>query len=196
MKMLTFGILLLPILVGSAALAQNNDACSVDTEAMLALDQNAFDQDIDGGWRTMVRDGNCRAEAADLIRAYINANGETGEIMTWHEGQMRAMEGQTARAIALLRTTHKPPDYDDWFGWNHYVDATLAFLQRDRIELEKARQDLLDLPRPEDFQPLDSSGKPIDVKWPPNLNVVDALLKCFDESYDQAYNQCNSSFTD
>ncbi len=196
MTVTRFGIRLSLLLMGSTAFAQNDNPCLIDTEAMLALDQNAFDQDMQGGWRMVVRGGNCRAEAADLIRAYINANGEKGEIMTWHEGQMRAMVGQTDQAIALLRTTYKPPEYDDWFGWNHYVSATLAFLQRDQEGLEKARLNLLALPPPDDSKMLDSSGKPRNIKWPPNLNVVDGLLRCFDHSYDHAYNQCNSPFSE
>ena len=162
---------------------------------MLALDQRDFDQHMDKGWRVLARNSDCRIVAADLIREYIEANGEKGRIMTWHEGQLRAMAGQTERAIELFEESRKPAGQQDRFGWNYYVAATIAFLQRDKPQLLHARDQLGGVRRPDGYAPVDSFGNPVDLKWPPNLNVVDGLIECFDESYDHAYNQCVDSFT-
>jgi hypothetical protein len=68
-------------------------------------------------------------------------------------------------------------------AWNIYVDATIAFLHRDRDALLKARTKLAEVP-PE-------AGRP-DSK-PMNLDVVDGLLRCFDRSYADAYSACRGS---
>ncbi|MEM7430350.1 MAG: hypothetical protein AAF351_00295 [Pseudomonadota bacterium] len=156
---------------------------------MLALDQRDFDQDFNNGWRLVAKEKACRLVAADLIRTYIEANGEDGVIMTWHEGQMRAMAGQTAEAIRLFKAARKRSE-DDQIGWNHYVDASVAFLQGDREQLERSRAKLSAMPRPDDFNPVDSFGNPVTIAWPVNLHVVDRFVNCFGESYDQAYNEC------
>ncbi len=172
----------------------DDDPCAYDREAMLALDLNAFDQDMQGGWRTIARIDGCEAAAADLIRAYIFANDATANILFFHEAQLRAMAGQTERALVMFLRTRKPADEDDWFGWNHYVDATMAFIRKDRGALMAAREELVNLPRPDDFNPVDSEGKPVKMNWPPNLNVVDGFVECFGKSYNEAYNTCSRPF--
>ena len=168
----------------AALLATASTRCDYDRTAMLALDQRAFDQDMEGGWRRLARDPACRIAAADLIRAYREAHGPGGGILYWHEGQLRAGAGQTEAAIALFHQSRNP---DDPFGWDHYVDASIAFLRRDRAALLAARDALARLPRPSDFEPRDPQGRPIQLAWPPNLNVVDALVACFGRPYEEAY---------
>lgn len=160
--------------------------CAHDRAALLALDQQAFDQDMEGGWRMLARDPACYLAAADLIRDYRAMHGLTDTILFWHEGQMRAQAGQDAAAAALFEQSRKPPG--DPFGWNFYVEASLAFLRRDRFALLAAREALARLPRPADFDPRDARGQPVQVRWPPNLNVVDGLIACFGQSYRAAYN--------
>jgi len=48
-------------------------ACTYDRAAMLALDEQAFDQDMAGGWRPLSGRG-CHREAADLIRDWRDAH--------------------------------------------------------------------------------------------------------------------------
>ncbi len=170
--------------------AEDADTCSYDKESMLELEQRDFDQNFNSGWRAVNKKGACNLTAADLIRAYIEKNGEDGLIMTWHEGQLRAMAGQTERAIELFEDAREPEDQDDWFGWNIYVDATIAFLKKDHDALIRAKGSLLNLPRPDRDNPVDSFGNPVSIRWPPNLNVVEGLLECFSDSYDYAYNNC------
>ncbi len=159
--------------------------CTYDRDQMMALDQQAFDQDMNGGWRVLARDPACAAVTADLIRDYREAHRLTDTILYWHEGQMRAEAGQYGAAIALFdRSRHAAPDP---FGWNLYVDASIAFLRGDRPALMRAREALSVLPRPENYEPRDPSGRRLSISWPMNLNVVDALIRCFGQSYARAY---------
>src|SRR5439155_917614 len=88
--------------------------CTYDRAAMMALEQDAFDQDEKGGWRALQMRG-CLAEAADLIRDYRNASPRPHRsILFWHEGQLRAVLGQTDRAIALLDNARHPAAEDDF----------------------------------------------------------------------------------
>jgi hypothetical protein len=151
---------------------------------LLDLDRNAFDQDMEGGWRALDQRG-CTAQAADLIAEYRRRHRDENTILYWHEGQLRASLGQSQRAIELfLKTRHPEPDD---FGWNFYVDATLAFLRHDRNGLVAARRALAALPKPADFHPTDVAGRPIHLDWPPNLAAVDGLVACFGKGYAEAY---------
>ena len=60
------------------------------------------------------------------------------------------------------------------------MDATIAFLKRDKPALLAAREALASLPRPEDFDPRDAQGNVVDISWPMNLHVVNGLINCFD----------------
>ena len=86
--------------------------------------------------------------------------------------------------MALMDKTRDPPDWH--FDWNEYVDATLAFLRRDRHGLLDARARLAALSKPPDYDTLfpQTDGA---ARWPMNLTVVDALIKCFGHSYRYAY---------
>ena len=161
------------------------DSCVRNRDELLALGQQAFDQDLQGGWRAVSARHGCEIAAADLIRDYRAARGLTDTILFWHEGQLRAAAGQTDAAIRLFEQSRKPPS--DRFGWNPYVDATIAFLRGDRAALIAAREALAALPRPADFEPRDPQGRPLQISWPMNLQVVDGLIACFGRSYKQAY---------
>lgn len=171
-------------------LPNGSATCSYDREALLALDQRAFDQDTNGGWRAIARREECVGVAADLIRQYREARDANPLMLYWHEGQLRATIGQTEQAIALfeqsrhLRDTPSVPKlYVE--AWNLYVQATIAFLRRDQTELLSARESLAALPSPEGFSPPASQ-----LQWPLNLNVVDMLVACFDRTYKEAYGRC------
>jgi hypothetical protein len=152
---------------------------------MLALSRRAFDQDLQGGWRAVSARDGCIAAAADLIRDYRERHRLNDTILFWHEGQLRASDGQTEAASALFERSRKEPA--DAFGWNQYVDATIAFLRNDRPALLAARASLAGLPRPSGFEPRDPQGRPISLSWPMNLDVVDGLIACFGRSYREAY---------
>lgn len=168
----------------------NRPVCSYDREVLLELDQDAFDQDLNGGWRAVARHESCLGVAANLIRDYRETRGLESGILYWHEGQLRAMTGATEEAIQLFERARGMEN--DPYGWNLYVDATIAFLQNDKAGLLNARKTLAQLPRLPDFQPRDQdqAGKLINISWPPNLNVVDRLIACFGRDYKSAYGRC------
>lgn len=161
--------------------------CPVDRAAMLALPEGRFDQDLEGGWRALAAKPECAAAAADLIAAYRAAHPDASAMLKWHEGQLRAEAGQAERAVRLFESSRKAGAAE---GWNDYVDSTVAFLRHDRKALLAARARLAARPRPADWHPQDAQGRPLPLPWPPNLNVVDGLLHCFDRPYREAYSAC------
>lgn len=180
------------------------DDCIGDRDALLALDQNAFDQDLDGGWRAVAARDGCRGAAADLIAEYRarmlarpvfdDAGPSASAILYWHEGQLRAGLGETDAAIGLFRASVKADDP----AWNAYVAASIAFLLHDREALEAARAALLEVPEPPGFAAAaeQARAKGMEVTWPMNLNVVDRLIACFDVDYSDAYaGRCDAANT-
>lgn len=78
------------------------------------------------------------------------------------------------------RTRRDPADERaPW--WNPYVDGTIAFLRGDRVALMAARDRLAAAARPADM--------PADRAWPPNLAVVEGLVRCFGRPYREAYGE-------
>lgn len=180
----------LPILLALAgpALAADTpaDVCVPDRVALLALDGQAFDQDLNGGWRSIAYKPGCETAAADLLRDYRAAHPqEPDRILYWHEGQLRAMTGDTAGALPLLDHSRDPRDTSRAQAWNAYVDATLAFLRHDRPALLAARDRLSHVPRPPEPDETGSAMKM--VAWPMNMGVVDGLVACFSKPYADAY---------
>lgn len=184
--------------VANAAPPQNapSASCAHDRSGLLALDEDRFDQDFDGGWRALANRPGCKLPAADLLRDYRQAHNNEAGILYWHEAQLRAMAGQSEAAIELMEKSRKPADKDK-AGWNAYVDASIAFLRKDRPALEQARQGLATVPFPGDkgMPPLKDGlvelpmkgGKTMKMRWPPNIDVVDGFVQCFDKSYEDAY---------
>jgi hypothetical protein len=159
--------------------------CTYDRSRLMSLDQNSFDQDMDGGWRALAKKHECLLTAADLIRDYreTHSSGFTA-ILLWHEGQLRATAGDSSAAITLFELSHLPADVSP--GWNEYVDATIAFLKKDRSAFDRAHEALAALPKPLNWA--GPAGQ--ELPWPPNLGVVEGLAKCFTKSYKEAYESC------
>ncbi len=164
-----------------------------DKERLLNLDEEAFDQDPSNGWRAIAAKAGCELAAADLIRDYRERHGLNKTIVIWHEGQMRAIGNDDAAAIRLFEQSRKP-ESQNVAGWNEYVDASIAFLRRDKRALLQARNALsaVDIPPSFDvkdgmFEIPNKSGKPQKMRWPPNIDVVDGLIKCYEKSYRDAY---------
>lgn len=164
--------------------------CSYDRGAMLALSELSFDQDMTGGWRKLAYAG-CEAQAADLIRDWRAAHAaeplRNRAVSFWHEGQLRANLGQTQRAIALFSRSRKTAQEDAGFGWNHYVDGSIAFLRGDRTAFDAAYDRLATTPRPAGLNMTGPDGKPVAVHWPMNLNVLAGLRSCWGQPYRRAY---------
>ncbi|RNF31920.1 hypothetical protein NM04_04615 [Massilia aurea] len=180
-----------PQLQGTASVA-----CAHDRARLLALDEHSFDQDFSGGWRAIADKGEeCELVAADLLRDYRQLHKNDSTMLLWHEGQMRAFAGQYAQAIELMRRSRGPGD-EDKGGWKAYVDATVAFLDRDQAALETARRRLAALAPPPGeklvikdgyFEVKTPDGQTLSMRWPPNIDVVEGLQNCFDQPYKIAY---------
>lgn len=184
------------LLLGSPAL-HAADHCEYDEQALLALDEDAFDQDISGGWRAVASIPGCELAAAGLLATYRAKHANASTVLAWHEGQMRASAGQYEQAIPLLEAARKPLQQEAG-GWNHYVDATLAFLRHDNPALLAARKRLAAVAYTADtgMPPLKDGyfelpvppGQPaMKMRWPPNIDVVDGLVACFSKPYAEAY---------
>jgi len=182
--------ILIALLVAQAAPTPPAPAnCRYDEAAMLALDERAFDQTPTSGWRPLAAAG-CDLVAADAIAAWRASHAgdpRTAGLLNWHEGQLRANAGQTAPAIALFEAARKPLPEDMGFGWNLYVDGSIAFLRRDLAGLDTARAKLAALPRPAGYAPVGVDGKPRAYAWPMNLNILDGFVACWNRGYKQAY---------
>ncbi|MBS0298211.1 MAG: hypothetical protein JSR45_18075 [Proteobacteria bacterium] len=165
--------------------------CAYDRKAMLALDFDKFDQDP-AGWRALDHKPGCTLAAAELISIYRRKVRQQAAGLAWHEGQLRAAEGDYARAIVLMEESRADGGHD-----GAYVDATIAFLRRDKPALLEARARLAALPQPDGFAEAAkrynlTHAQPL--TWPMNLNVVDRLIRCYDQSYRVAYGgECASA---
>jgi len=183
---------MLALLVPLGAAAAN---CEHDRARLLSLGEREFDQDHGGGWRTLAAQPGCELVAADLLRDYRQAHRNEAGILYWHEGQLRAFGGQYEQAAAVMEKSRERAS-EDAFGWNPYVDATVAFLRRDRTALERAHKALLAVAPPPGenvkdgvFEASMADGSKQKLRWPPNIDVVEGLLHCFERSYRDAYAQ-------
>ena len=160
--------------------------CSFDHAAMLALDYRLFDQDMRGGWRTLAHKG-CNKEAADLIRDWREHHKDSKYILFWHEGQMRAFDGDYETAIGLFEKSRRPKEADQ-IGWNFYVDGSEAFLRGDLMQLTAARENLAKVEKPLDWDAMrGAGGRLLNLAWPVNLDVLDGFIRCWGKRYKDAY---------
>jgi hypothetical protein len=190
---------LMMLMAGCATQGGANGTCPIPkatTDQMLSLNFEAFDQDMSGGWRSIIDKENCELRAAQVVSAYVSRNTEKlgvfqRQILQFHAGQMWANTGHTRAAISAFEASKNPDGRD-----NEYRDATIAFLQRDRAKFDAARATLLAQPKPPGF---DNVAADFKVKfpqappmvWPLNLDVVDKLGRCFNAPYATAYQgQC------
>lgn len=187
----------------ATAVAAPATTCSHDRARLLALDEAKFDQDMKEGWRTLGDTPGCELVAADLLRDYRQAHTSTSSMLYWHEAQMRAMAGQAGVSAALMEHARVPAE-EDPAGWNLYVDASVAFLRKDRAALDAAHRKLAAVapmtgegvpPLVDGFIELPTAdGKTRKMRWPMNIDVVEGLQRCFDQPYKTAYGtQCRQS---
>jgi hypothetical protein len=187
--------LLILALANCATAQPKADTCPIaksETDALLTLSFAAFDQNEQGGWRKLERQAGCELRAAYVIEAYLARNKATIPRMetmtlTWHLGQMWANGGQSRKAITAFKAT-KEPGND---AQNFYADATIAFLARDRAAFNKARANLLLVPKPRGFDEamagFNAQYNQEPPPWPLNLDVIDRMGRCFSSSYTIAY---------
>lgn len=167
--------------------------CLVDYNQMLNLSPREFDQNWEKGWVKLADIDGCKEAAANLIALYYSQRDLPDgamRILKFHEAQLRAELEQYDFALLLF-----PQTKQDETGtvWNYYVDGTMAFLAKDKARLEQSIKRLSAVPKPESFNPVDAEGNPMDVSWPPNLDVLERFKRCFDESYLEAYAGCEEN---
>ncbi len=165
--------------------------CRRADAAMLALPLHEFDQ-TDAGWRSLETEG-CEASTADDIARYRVLNrdrlaGEDTGTLVWHEGQMRAAAGQSDAAIALMLENRERESE----AIQPYVDASIAFLRRDRDALLAAHTRLMALPVPDYFARAAERYRVSypdlpPLAWPLNRDKVEGFIACFDRPYREAY---------
>ena len=158
--------------------------CQADAEAMLDMTFIAFDQGPDG-WRSLHNDLICCDYADDVLAQYRSRYGPSlgaanTSLLTWHEAQLVASQGDAARAATLMKAAAYPGE-PQW--QTLYREGSIAFLEGDMERLQAARETLSQLPRDvivmEHGQPASS--------WPPNLEVLNGLISCFGKPYGVAY---------
>ena len=94
--------------------------------------------------------------------------------LNYYAGQMYAFADDYRTAIDRFNKStyaQEPPELP--LRWNAYVDATIAFLKKDIDRLKECREEIVQGPT--------FHGEKA------NLNVVDRLIKHFDEQYSKAY---------
>lgn len=179
--------------LGSPAQADSPVACTYDSEAVLALTPDEFDQGEETGWRPLAETPECRTAAAELIDLYRRTNWRsmtTNDVHSsyWHEGQLRAASGDHDRAVLLLMAGTNPNS----IGNGEYELGTIAFLRGNLPGLLRARERLAALPPPDDWAEMrlayEAAG--VEPQWPPNLDILDGLIACFGRPYDEAYGRC------
>lgn len=177
-------------LVGASSAPAN---CSYDPAKAIAMSFESFDQESNGGWRELEARG-CQIAAAQLINVYRHEHKALQEaersLLSWHEGQMRAIGGDYKSAIPLLMGGVPEGNTVDFVD---YALGTVAFLQRDKPGLIAARARLVSVPKPASFAgtfTITSGGKSeqVHIKWPVNLDILDGLIQCYDKPYKIAYN--------
>jgi hypothetical protein len=165
------------------SLAQQPGEQPAEAEATppeLLLEYAAFDQEPGQGWRRLADAGQYR-EAATLIGAYLKhrdglANWQRRNLQ-FHAGQTHAFAGDDTAALLAFRAALDPNESPTSpIRWNAYVQATIAFLEKNREELKRKRDEIS---RGSEFQ-----GSV------PNLEAVDRLIAHFGKPYFEAY-QCN-----
>lgn len=175
-------------------LASNSatESCAVDASKFLDLPFDQFDQDLSGGWRKLKQDG-CIEQAAEILSEYRSNRHDLNDgqrsALLWHEGQLYAFLGKVDRAVPLMLAA-VPPNDDGSFS--EYAIGSVAFLRRDKHGLIRARNRLSSMKRPSDwpdFIETTFEGKKVQVStpWPPNLNSLNGLIRCFDIPYSRAY---------
>lgn len=188
------------VLFATCAMAGAQDItakkCAENRESILKLDEDQFDQDMPEGWRRIFLTPGCELVAAELLHDYRETHHKDSFLLYWHEAQIRATLGQYMEAIDLMQHSYMPPESANE-AWDAYVDATIAFLRREKSALAQAKLRLAAVPPPKgaDMPPVingymeitSADGGKSKMRWPPNIDVVEGLQKCFDMPYIEAY---------
>jgi hypothetical protein len=164
--------------------------CGVQLSKYLEMGFADFDQRA-GGWREIADKPGCEVAAADVVKQYRSWILSRMDGLIGHEAQLRASAGDTANGLRLFREQLAMQDDD---ALNRLkLEGFIAFLERDKDRLVAARNKLAVLPEPPEFAAAAETAKKragrsdIQLNWPPNLAVLDALIGCFGKSFREAF---------
>lgn len=150
----------------------------VQNDLMLMQEFWTFDQSP-FGFRSLAKlDDRCYLRTGVLIADYLTKNdtaldANSKQISNFHAGQSFSFVTKYDIAIPHFERSINPDEAaDPTFHWNAYVEATLAFLRRDKNALVAAR---------EKFGKHPQGGDSVNVK------VVDRMIKCFNSTYKDVY---------
>lgn len=178
--------------------------CGVDEDEfyrLIGLSYRDFDQDFKGGWRAIDYKDGCKIAAQNMLKSYLTYHAykhhSERSMLLWHTGQVLAGDNKYDEAVKYFRQTYKSGDHST--EWNLYVDATIAFLRKDKSALITARDTLALQTVSEEMKASrrgflkQNSNVTMPngfVDEPQNLSVVNKLIKCYDEPYSVAYGKC------
>lgn len=119
----------------------------------------------------------CYAEAAAASEDYLlfgpDLTRREADVVSWHLAQYLASAGRETEAARVMATTRREPEETpDGFDWNTYLLGSYAFLVKDRAMLDQA------------VTRLNAQGGQRNLM---NGRVLRRLQKCFDRSYEDAY---------
>lgn len=155
-----------------------DDTMSVDS--LVQLDYESFDQTKEHGWRALFADSDY-AGAAQLIDRYVEKHVSLLPyqkiVLRFHSGQAYAFAGDYR--AAMERFCEAVDTSGVMVDWNPYVEATIAFLERDTVRLAAICDSLngVALARESGY---------------PNLEVVQRFARYPDSSYAWAYRRAQS----
>ena len=185
-RVLLTALALALITAKSIAADDQCDLSIAEIEKNIGLEFHDFDQNPELGWRPYYSH-RCYESAGILIERYMAEHpGLASEhpILPFHAGQMFALSGHYKKAISLMEKAHADSS-SDLVDWNAFVNANIAFLQRD-LEILKEMRGRINMQPPMPESPGIPSwavGKKM------NLDVVDGFLRCFEKSYEDAYSK-------
>lgn len=136
----------------------------------LNLSYQQFDQTNNSGFRMLEASG-CFAEAATLIKTYIEHNNSVEKSLTWHLAQMEGFSGNYEQAIIHAKAVlNEAEDLSKFpMHWNDFVQGNIAFWSRNKDKLKLHIQNIQK----------NSTFKPNVI----NLRYLNKLLSNFDSSY-------------
>ena len=140
-------------------------------DSLMGLSFDEFDQNMEGGWRLYANRMDFDS-ATQLIKLYLDKHPDLKsnerEVMSFHCGQMLALMDKNLDAIPYMEASKKKNE--DVMQWNIYVDATIAFLKKDKEAFSLKIKELEE----KSIMPEDQ-----------NRNLM--LLKRLEESFDKTY---------
>ncbi|MCA0131704.1 hypothetical protein [Winogradskyella alexanderae] len=143
-------------------------------DSIMELSFYEFDQNMDGGWRYYSNKEDFES-ATTLIKLYLEKHQDIESakrgIISFHCGQMLALLDKNEEAIPYMEASKMKEN--DVMNWDVYVDATIAFLKKERETFDKKKAELKEKSR----LPQDQNR---------NLIFLNKLEAHFDKTYMQA----------